>query len=367
MARNHDLVYMTSSSSGTPFSTSTVTGYNDFQDFYAQNELFIASFKDGSDNYATGWCHLDGSNNVVVDEYLFTSTGAEDNTEPTFSGTVDIVVGAASVNTHAHRPRGFDNFTSSGTYEKNIVLSGFALGPTNTFTAVTDELILFSYHQLEPGWYYQFATKERNATTGDYRVALYDIGHDGNPTAIIMESAARTHGGGTATANIDLSYTLTITAISKANPAVVTYTGTDPSNGQRIFITDVVGMTEVNNRSFIIANVNAGANTFELKGEDSTAHTTYSSAGTVHFPVFVSPGEYAMGWNAGAAVATYGYSGTQLTNNMLTRAGSNFGRYPHIKKGSTTFGALPAAPLDSGTWSGDTGSIPAVGLVRTDD
>lgn len=79
--------------------------------------------------------------------------------------------------------------------------------------------------------------------------------------------------------------TLTITGITQANPAVVTYTGTDPTSGQEVFIDDVLGMTQVNNRNFKIANVNSGANTFELQELDgtninSTTYTAYSSAGT---------------------------------------------------------------------------------------
>jgi hypothetical protein len=78
-----------------------------------------------------------------------------------------------------------------------------------------------------------------------------------------------------------------ITAITKANPAVVTYAGADTyANGDRIYVTGVLGMTQVNNREFIVANVNTGANTFELQDTNasnvnSTGYDTYTSAGTV--------------------------------------------------------------------------------------
>ena len=73
-----------------------------------------------------------------------------------------------------------------------------------------------------------------------------------------------------------------ITGISKANPGVVTYNGTDTySNGDRVWISGVVGMTEVNNREFAVANVDAGANTFELSGINTSSYTTWSSGGTV--------------------------------------------------------------------------------------
>ena len=73
-----------------------------------------------------------------------------------------------------------------------------------------------------------------------------------------------------------------ITGVTQANPAVVTYSGADNyANGDRVIIEGVAGMTELNNREFEVANLNAGANTFELSGEDSSAYTAYSSGGTV--------------------------------------------------------------------------------------
>ncbi len=72
--------------------------------------------------------------------------------------------------------------------------------------------------------------------------------------------------------------TATITGITGADPAVVTATSHGFSDGDRIRITSVVGMTEVNNRDFLINLVDA--NSFELVSEDSSSHTAYSSAGT---------------------------------------------------------------------------------------
>lgn len=78
--------------------------------------------------------------------------------------------------------------------------------------------------------------------------------------------------------------TLTITAATQANPVVITYTGTDPSNGDHLDISGVVGMTELNSRRFKVANVNAGANTLELQtvdgaNVDGTSFTAWSSGG----------------------------------------------------------------------------------------
>jgi len=69
-----------------------------------------------------------------------------------------------------------------------------------------------------------------------------------------------------------------ITGITQANPAVVTVAGHGYSNGDDVWINDVVGMTELNGRRFTIANVTT--NTFELSGVNSTGYTAYSSGGT---------------------------------------------------------------------------------------
>ncbi|MGA7615867.1 MAG: hypothetical protein WBX15_11885, partial [Thermoanaerobaculia bacterium] len=78
-----------------------------------------------------------------------------------------------------------------------------------------------------------------------------------------------------------------ITDITQASPAVVTYSGSDTyANGDRVIIQSVVGMTQVNNLEFIVANVDTGANTFELTDiggtdVDSTGYDAYASGGTI--------------------------------------------------------------------------------------
>lgn len=73
-----------------------------------------------------------------------------------------------------------------------------------------------------------------------------------------------------------------ISAVSQANPAVVTYSGSDVfSNGESVYIDNAVGMTQLNGREFTIANVNTGSNTFELVGEDSSGYSSYTGAGLV--------------------------------------------------------------------------------------
>lgn len=80
-------------------------------------------------------------------------------------------------------------------------------------------------------------------------------------------------------------FTKTITGITQANPGVVTATAHGFSNGDIVEINGVVGMTEVNERRFKVAN--KADNTFQLTDEDTGAnvdtsgYTAYSSAGVV--------------------------------------------------------------------------------------
>jgi len=88
---------------------------------------------------------------------------------------------------------------------------------------------------------------------------------------------------------------VTITAATKANPAVITVDATayaggdadDIANGDIIEIDGVVGMTELNDKFYKVANWNSVAKTFELTDLDgnninSTSYTTYTSGGEAH-------------------------------------------------------------------------------------
>lgn len=73
-----------------------------------------------------------------------------------------------------------------------------------------------------------------------------------------------------------------ITAITQANPAKLTYSGSDTyANGDTVALSGIVGMTQMNGKNVTVANVDTGANTFEAQGVDSTAFTAYSSAGII--------------------------------------------------------------------------------------
>ncbi len=72
-----------------------------------------------------------------------------------------------------------------------------------------------------------------------------------------------------------LAAAVSITAVTKASPGVVTYGGAvHPANGDYIAVT-ANGMHQINDRILRIANVNTTAKTFELEGEDTTSYDTF--------------------------------------------------------------------------------------------
>ena len=82
-----------------------------------------------------------------------------------------------------------------------------------------------------------------------------------------------------------VTYTpVAFTAVTTANPAVVTSTAHGFSNNDRVLISGVLGMTELNNREFLITAKTA--NTYELTDSitgalvDSTGFSAYASGGT---------------------------------------------------------------------------------------
>lgn len=85
---------------------------------------------------------------------------------------------------------------------------------------------------------------------------------------------------------LDSSTAATVTGATQANPVVVTTSAAHGySNGDELFLSGVVGMTELNGRNFKVANVTG--TTFELQdlngtNVDSTGYTAYSSAGTTY-------------------------------------------------------------------------------------
>ena len=122
----------------------------------------------------------------------------------------------------------------------------------------------------------------------------------------------------------------TITGITQANPAVVTANAHGFSNGDEIYIDNVVGMTQVNDKAFVISGVTA--NTFALN-VDSTAYTAYTSGGTA--------AQDFIRITNGAAAAN---------NTLSWTAGSTSSRYPN-------------APVKYNVYKFDSGSFGIIGTT----
>lgn len=87
---------------------------------------------------------------------------------------------------------------------------------------------------------------------------------------------------------LEVDVPVAITGLTQANPGVVTATAHGFSDGDEVRIEDVIGMVEVNEDSFIVAN--KAANTFELTDlegvdVDTTAFGAYLSGGEVRLKV----------------------------------------------------------------------------------
>lgn len=89
----------------------------------------------------------------------------------------------------------------------------------------------------------------------------------------------------------------TITAITAANPPVITSTSHGLTEGQVVKISSVSGMTEINGKVGIVKDVTT--NTFKLGGIDASAFTAYTSGGSAT-PTQATVGQFK-GWDGPSA------------------------------------------------------------------
>lgn len=79
---------------------------------------------------------------------------------------------------------------------------------------------------------------------------------------------------------------LPILGVTQANPGVVSYAGLDPTSGDTVTLSGITGMTELNGRTVMLGNVDAAADTFELRDPttgdpiDTSSFTAYSAGGS---------------------------------------------------------------------------------------
>ena len=119
--------------------------------------------------------------------------------------------------------------------------------------------------------------------------------------------------------------TQSITAISKANPGVLTYSGADSfSLGTYAALTDLFGMTELEDALVKVGTVDTGLNTFLLEDQDTTGYGTFVS-GSVAPVVIDTEIVAATGFSISGGeqqFAEYTYLWDKMTRRMpTTKAG----------------------------------------------
>tara|TARA_R110000851_G_scaffold3093_1_gene12511 strand:+ start:888 stop:2918 length:2031 start_codon:yes stop_codon:yes gene_type:complete len=200
---------------------------------------------------------------IVVNDSLTDITPA--NSSVTLNGAFDMVDESAIVTVHdvAHG-------AEDGDY---VVFSGATAGGGIT---VTGEYILTfvdanTYTIQHPS----AATSTATGQGGSSIATVYLLGTGNSVGTAGLGWGAGTWGTPrTGTTPV----TDTITGITAANPGVVTAGNHPFSNGDLVRITDVVGMVELNGNSYTVAN--KATNTFQLSGTNTSAFTSYGSAGT---------------------------------------------------------------------------------------
>ena len=177
---------------------------------------------------------------------------------------------------------------------KAVKQMAYAQHPHSVLWCVMDDgsLLSLSYNRQQQMWAWA-----RHSTAGQFE-SIASLGTDGNDEVYVI--ARRLINGSLVryleylsdrqvtdirdAVFCDSSLTYddpkTITAITNADPAVVTVSSHGYSNGDKVYISGVQGMTEVNNTWFLVANKDT--NTFELtdldgNNIDSTSYGTFTT------------------------------------------------------------------------------------------
>jgi len=144
----------------------------------------------------------------------------------------------------------------------------------------------------------------------------------------------------------------TITAITQANPAVVTSVAHGFATGDMIMIASVAGMTALNDRLYPITALTA--DTFSLDGVDATALPAYTSSGTATRGAFYAAKTAARmrDFTAGNALASDHWGAVGAAANFQSLTPRFRTNYPN-NGFSQRFGSAGAQVLSSATSGND--------------
>lgn len=141
-----------------------------------------------------------------------------------------------------------------------------------SFTGVPGGQFLTQFRQMDPQWPDCFAPEDD--VVGAINIVIQNILVNGGWNLCATASASNVWSYATSR---------TITGVTQANPGVVTAVANEYVNGQRVKITGVVGMTELNGNSYIVRNKTTDTFTLEtLAGVavNTSGYTAYVSGGT---------------------------------------------------------------------------------------
>jgi hypothetical protein len=148
------------------------------------------------------------------------------------------------------------------------------------------------------------------------------------------------------TKNVDANSAKSITAITKANPGQVTATAHGFATGDKIYISGVSGMTQVNNLYFTITLVDADNFTI---GVNTSGYSTYTSGGTAtkYGITQTNPPQVnsaAHGFNNGDVVYISAAVGmTQVNNLAFTVANKTTNRFELSGINATAYSAYTSS------------------------
>jgi hypothetical protein len=151
---------------------------------------------------------------------------------------------------------------------------------------------------------------------------------------------------------LSLDSPITISGATKANPVVVTATSHGLSDGDQVKIIDVVGMTELNNQFFLVAN--KGTHTFELtnlSGDDidGTGYTTYISGGEARKMVDTVTG---LDHLEGETVAIFADGGAQPEGVVASGSITLATKFSVVHVGLPYTSIIQGLPLTDGSQTG---------------
>ena len=164
---------------------------------------------------------------------------------------------------------------------------------------------------------------------------------------------------------LSLDSPITITNITQANPAVVTAAGHGLSNGDRIRITNVVGMTEVNQNYYLVANKTT--NTFELtdlngNNIDSQDFEKYISGGEIRKCVNSVSG---LSHLEGEVVAVCADGGAHPNRTVSGGAITLDDYYSHVHVGLPYTSKIKGLRIEAGSPIGGTGQGLLGRIIKT--